>query len=65
MKLKKELFKEIDSHSDNEIKRMAFVYKRLTEHLLLAGEKETRTREKARIKIALKLIDKWSNEYDN
>jgi hypothetical protein len=64
MKEREEVLKIIDSCSEAQLKRMAFVHYRLVEHLLSSQEKETRHREKARLKIALKLVNKWSNEYD-
>jgi hypothetical protein len=64
MKEREEVLKIIDSCSETQLKRMAFVHYRLVEHLLSSQEKETRDREKARLKIALKLVNKWSNEYD-
>lgn len=62
---KEQILSSLKETKSSELERMSFVYIRLVEHLTLAGPKETREREKARIKIALKLINKWFNEYDN
>lgn len=64
MKTRKEVLDIIRSCEQERLERMAFTYHRIVEHLLFSQQKETRNREKARIKIALKHINKWFNEYD-
>lgn len=49
----------------SDLEQMSFAYIRVIEHLKLAAERETRDREKARIKIALRHINKFFTEYGN
>ena len=67
MMTKQQIIDSLNSEATNisNLKQMSFAYIRIIEHLNLATQKETRDREKARIKIALKHINKWFNEYDN
>lgn len=64
-KTKQEVLDIISSYPIEELKKTSFMAFRLVEHLLNAQKTEKRDREKARLKIALSLINKWLNEYGN
>ena len=64
-KSKEEILNIIYNLSLKELSKMSFMAFRLIEHLKEAQKVEKRDREKARIKIALGLTEKWLNEYEN
>lgn len=62
---KEDILFTLKNSSQKDLEQMSFAYIRIVEHLTSSAKEELRVREKARIKIALKHIDKWFNEYDN
>lgn len=67
-KEKSEILKEINLLSHDELKRLAFAFLRIKEHIWQENispskSEEYRKREKLRLKIAQKHITTWYNEY--
>jgi hypothetical protein len=54
---------ELNKLSLEEIKQLAFAMLKVNDHLHYHSQIETRQREKVRIKIAQKNIQKWHNKY--
>lgn len=62
---KQEILDFLKEAERSDLEKMSFVYLKIIDHLSVVSEKETREREKARIKIAQSRINKWFNEYGN
>ncbi len=62
---KEQILFSLKQAKPSDLEQMSFAYIRIVEHLTCSAQQEKRVREKARIKIALKHINKWFNEYDN
>jgi hypothetical protein len=65
MKTRDELLSSVNSLSEDELKRMAFTYLQILDHIdyHLNSGKEERTREKMRLLIAQKNIQRFYNNY--
>jgi len=68
-KTKEDILNILNSLSEDDIKRMAYSFLRIREHIWREFDdsinSEKRTREKLRLEIAKKYITKWSQEYGN
>jgi DNA repair photolyase len=66
-KSKEDLLEQVNSSTDEELRRMAFAFLRIREHIWREFEtlekSESRKREKSRLKIAQKHITNWYNEF--
>lgn len=65
MKTKEELLLEINNSSQEELVRMAFGYLKVKDHIEsnLISNKEERTREKMRLLIAKRTLERFYNSY--
>ena len=65
MKTRDELLSSVNSLSEDELKRMAFTYLQILDHIdyHLNSGKEERAREKMRLLIAQKNIQRFYNNY--
>lgn len=67
-KTKEEIISFLDSCPQEDLKKMAFTFLRIKEHIWrefeqCGNEYEKRSRETMRLKIAQKHINNWYNEY--
>jgi hypothetical protein len=67
-KTREQLASEVDSLSDQDLKKMAYVFLKIKEHIWRefsdpSNDSESRRREKFRLKVAQKHITNWYNEY--
>ena len=65
MKTKDELLLEINNSSQEELIRMAFTYLKVKDHIEynLTSDKEDRTREKMRLLIAKRTLERFYNSF--
>jgi hypothetical protein len=66
-KSREDLLQQINYSTEEEVRRMAFAFLRIKEHIWREFEtlddSESRKREKFRLKIAQKHITNWYNEF--
>ena len=63
-KTRESILSELDTYTHDDLRRAAFVYLKIVNHLEDAAEKESRLREITRIKIAQKHLAIYNKEYD-